>query len=589
MYVAYLLLLGFGIIVNSYLIILLYGNRQKNFTVVSLMLLLIQVNIWFIPKVLTNLMHAQGHLFETLSRISALGYIFVPVTFLIFCLLYGLHYKIFQYIYFWILLLIPPLIFLYLSWTSNTVGVHEASLATFYPWGYETPTGPLWSIYMFWYDSIMLVAIGLLVYNYHTLVDHIRKRQSFYIILAVVIPLLVATITTGVLPLFNIFVFPVGLILAFMMTIIGVTIIYHYGLFEVTPFAILSSLNHVIITVDNHGNVLQMNPYSEELLQVKLPHIVGKPLEKYLLVKDKKNKASNIFRDLVSPVISKGKSKIVDTYSILNKNKQLFATSASITPIFSEDDGVVGANIFLRDNRQELEREKQKNDYFSILSHELKTPITSIKAYTELLLKVMPQQNEKNRQYVKKIDHNLNRLTRLINDSLELSRLTSGKFNINRQFFEIDEFIRGIVETLTLNYKDRALRIHGEGKCVVFADKDRIEQVIINFITNAIKFSAEDKEIIIHLYSDAKNITIGVQDFGRGIDTKYHKRIFDRFYQVDSSNNSNKGGLGIGLYIAGVIIKAHGGKIWVESQIGKGSTFYFSLPTSHLENGPRKH
>lgn len=581
MYSTYLLFLLAATSSNTVLVVALLRHSQKNSTIISLIILLIQVNIWFVPKLLTNASHAHGMLFETLSRISALGYIFVPVTFLFFSLSYVMYYTVFRNVYFWFFLFVIPIIFLYLSWTSDLVGVHDAGTATLYPWGYETPTGPLWPLYMLWYDSIMLIATGILIYNYRTLVDEIKKRQALYLILAVVVPLIVATITTGILPIFNIFVFPVGLILAFMMTIIGVFVVYRYDWFVVTPFAILSSISHSIITVDNNGNVIQMNPYSEKVLRVRLPHVMGKPLEKILLVKRKKTARANLFRNLLRPVLRQGKSMPLDTYAILNQNYQVFAATGSITPIYSERKGIIGANVFLRDATADKEREKRKDDYFSMMSHELKTPITSIKAYSQLLLTRMSTDHEKNREIVKKISSHSDSLTRRVNDFLELSRLTSGKFTLQREYFQIDDFVLNTVETLRIAFKHRTISIHGKTDCVIFADKDRFEQVLINLLTNAMKFSEEHSEIMVILHADSKQSIVGVRDFGRGINPKYHKKIFSRFFQIGSAQEKGKGGLGIGLFLATLIMQAHSGKIWVESKPAQGSTFYISFPHHH--------
>jgi PAS domain S-box-containing protein len=577
MYSAYLLLLSLAIIINAFLIAILYHSSQKNSTIASLIILLIQVNVWFTPKLLTNALHIQGQLFEHLSRISALGYIFVPVTFLVFALSYAMYYKLLSNYSFWLLLMAPPIFFLYLSWTSDLVGVHDSTLAVPYPWGYETPAGNYWSYYMLWYDVAMLVGIGVLVNNYRRLVDQLRKRQALYIILAVIIPLVTATVTTGILPLFNIFVFPVGLILAMAMTIIGVTVIYRYGWFVVTPLNILSSINEIIITVDNKGNIIQMNPYSEKMLQIRNPQVIGEPLEKVLVMKDSNRKNINIFTRLLLPVMNKRKSIMLDAYAVLNKSNNLFATVGSITPIFSDKQGVIGATIFLRDASNEKEREKKKEDYFSMLSHELKTPLSSIKAYSQLLVKRMTKDNEKNMDIVRGISSNVDGLNRRINDFLELSRLTSGKFKLDREVIVLDEFVQGVIENMKVTYKDRKIFLQGLTHSMVFVDKTRIEQVITNFITNAVKFSDNNKHVIVELSSDEKSITVYVKDFGKGIHPKFQKKVFDRFFQIEDFPQE-KTGLGMGLFIASTIIRAHNGKIWVESEMGKGSTFYFSLP-----------
>ena len=169
---------------------------------------------------------------------------------------------------------------------------------------------------------------------------------------------------------------------------------------------------------------------------------------------------------------------------------------------------------------------------------------------------------------------------RLVHDFLELSRVHTGKMKLNLEFVRIDDLVKDVVDILSVTYRDRKLRLNGKTEGLVLADKDRITQVIINLVTNAIKYSPPDKEIIIHLQSDSKKVTIGIQDFGRGIDPAFHKKIFNQFYQIDYSSPNNAG-LGVGLFITSYIVKIHGGKIWINSQIGRGSTFYFTLPVSH--------
>lgn len=579
MYVTYLLLLGLAILGNCLLIFLLHRHGQKNLVTILLIILLLLVIIWFAPKFLTNSLHPKGEIFEILSRIAALGYIFVPPVFITFTLAYTGYNRILQRFFYWFLLLLPAFIFLFLSWTTESVGVHQYERAHLYEWGYETPTGYLWTIYMFWYDAIMFIAINILIYNYFKIDDKSKKRQMFYIILAVLIPLVVGSITTGILPLFDIFIFPIGLILLNIMAIAGVSIIYRYGWFTVSPLTILSSLNLAIITVDQNSNIIQMNPYSEKMLGIRAPKATGKSVEKVLFVHDRKKRKSNQFGKLLTPVLDKGKSMTFDAFSVLNKKREVFASAISITPIYS-DKSIVGANIFLRDTTKEQLRDQLKDDYIGMMSHELKTPITSIKAYNQLLMAQFQNTSDKKRDLVMRIDDQLDRLSALINDFFELSRMQKGKLKLDREFFGIDDFIKGLIELLNITYSPRKFVISGSTNRVVFADKVKIEQTMVNLITNAIKFSPPDKEIVIHLIAlNSKSVTIGVQDFGDGIDPRYKKKVFDRFFQVKNTT-STQSGLGIGLFIAQTIVHEHGGKIWVDSSVGKGSTFYFSLPGS---------
>jgi PAS domain S-box-containing protein len=577
MYATYLTLLGLAIISNWTVMVVLYRRSQKSITSISLIILLLFVNIWFIPKLFTNAIRAEGLLFETLSRIASLGYIFIPVIFLIFTLSYGRYFKILYLFKFWVLLLIPPIVFLYLSWTTNLVGVHEYSFAKLYPWGFETPTGVLWPLYIFWFDSVILIAVSFLIYHYRRLEDPVKKRQAYYIIHAAVIPLVLDTITIGVLPLFNIFIFPVGIIVLNIMALVGVYAVYKYGFFLVTPQTVLSSINQAIITVDNQGSIIQMNPFSERMLGVKTPNVVGTELEKLLLVQNPQKNESFPFNNLLKPVLDKGKSMSIDSLSVVNRKRQVFPSTISITPIYSQSE-IVGANVFLLDITKIREKQKLKDDWFSILSHELKSPITSIKAYNQLLLNQTPE-NDQKKQILVNMEDQIDRLSRLIQDFFELSRQQTGNLKFEKELISMGDLVKRIVNTMRITYTHRRFLLKSSSNALIYADKDSIEQVLINFITNALKYSDDDKRIEIMVFEEDKCVTVGVKDFGKGIPVKYHKKIFSPFYRIEHAAQG-KSGMGIGLFIAGTIIKAHEGRIWVDSVEGQGSTFYFSLPQS---------
>jgi PAS domain S-box-containing protein len=576
MYFTYLFLLGLAVFCNIALIGLLYHRTQRNITIVSLVVLLSLVDLWFLPKFITNALLAQGIWFETLSRVAALGYIFVPVAFLIFSLSYGNYFKPFYKVYFWLLILFPPIIFLYLSWTSDLVGVHSALLARFYPWGYETPTGQLWPIYVAWFDSMILIAIGVLIYHYRHLEDSVKKRQSYFVIHAASIPLILDTITIGILPHFNIFVFPVGVIVLNIMTFVGVYAIYIYKFFVVSPNTVLASLNQAIITVDNKGAIIQLNPYSERLLGVSTTQVLGQDLEKVLLIQNSQINSQNFqFSSLLKPVFSKGKSLNIDAYSIVNRNKEVFPSTISITPIFSKKE-IIGANIFLLDTTKVKEIEKQKEDWFSMLSHELKSPLTTIKAYNQLLAANLAG-DVQSQKLLLNMDGQIDKLQELVKDFFELSRLHSGNIRLDREYLELDELVRKVIKNMQITYPQRKFVLKGRTSSIIFADNNSIEQILTNFITNAIKYSPGDKKIEVLLTFDEKSVSVGVRDFGQGIPQNYQKRVFNPFYRI-RKNTKGKSGLGIGLFIAANISKAHDGKVWVESVEGEGSTFFFSMP-----------
>lgn len=577
MYLTYLLLLGLLIACNCVLLFIFYRHTQKNFTTVSLTILLLLLTIWHLPKLLTNAFHATDFWFESLSRIAALGYIFSPVAILTFVLSFSMHHKVLRKMWFWFLLVAPPLSFLFLSWSTNLVGVHAYDQAKLHSWGYETPTGALWPLYIIWYDSLILSSILLLIRFYRRQMDSVKKDQTLFFIIALSLPFVITSISVGILPVFGIFVFPIGLILVNTMSVLVIALIYRYGWFEVSPFTILSSLNYAIFTVDTNGNILQVNHSAEQLIKTRSSELINTSIDKVLYVQDQKNKRKNHTMNLINSVYVKGKSMTYDSLSVLVDSKHKLLQTISITPIYSQNV-IVGASVFLRDVSKEKVREKQKDDYFSMLSHELKHPISSIKLYNQLISTKYATSTEE-KKLIQKVDSQVDKVTRLINDFFELTRLQNGKLRLGKEVLDIDALVHDVVDTAQVTYKNRNIVIEGHCGSLIYADKDRIEQVIVNFISNAIKFSPEDKDIIVHLSRDNHKAVVSVEDFGKGIDAKFHKKIFEHYYQVNKLASKQEG-LGIGLYLSSAIIKAHKGEIWVNSEIGKGSTFSFSLPIS---------
>lgn len=577
MYTLYLILLGLAVLSNCILIYILYHYGQRSFIIVSFIIFLLFINIWLLPQFLINLFHAEGMFFETCKRFSALGYVFTPAAFLTFTLFYTLRISIVQRISFWFILLIPAVIFLYLAWATNTISVHSFRSAILHEWGYETPIGKYFSIYLIWFEILVGSALFFLIRYYRISQEYLKKRQTFFVILAVLIPVSIGTVTNGILPFFNIYIFPAHALLSSIMATIVVYAIFKYGLFEITPRTILSSINHALITVDIKGNILQMNKFSEKMLGVKKTQVTGTSVDNILLIQDKLKKGDNQLRRILKQSLHKNKTITSDAYTIMDKKHHIVPSIISFAPVFSNHN-VIGANILLRDITKEKSAEKHRDDFINMLAHELKTPVTSIKAYNQLLFRQLNPSDNK-RQLVSKMDKQLDRLMRLVHDFFELSRVHTGKLKLKLEYIKIDDLIKEVIDTLSVTYGDRKMRIIGKTKEFVLADRDRITQVIINLVTNAIKYSPPDKEILVHLYSDAKKVTVGIQDFGHGVDPAFHKKIFNQFYQIDYGSSKNAG-LGVGLFITSYIVKVHGGKIWVDSQVGHGSTFYFTLPVS---------
>ncbi|MEO9003647.1 MAG: PAS domain S-box protein, partial [Ginsengibacter sp.] len=227
------------------------------------------------------------------------------------------------------------------------------------------------------------------------------------------------------------------------------------------------------------------------------------------------------------------------------------------------------------------ELEEQKDFFISVASHELKTPVTSIKGYVQILQSMY--ENSEDTFLVKsltRVNRQIEKLTSLISDLLDVSKIKTGSLTFNKEYFKMNSLIKELVEEMQMIHPDHTIIFENDAELSVYADKERIGQVLINLITNAIKYSPQRGSILIKSKTDGNNLMVSVKDEGIGIDKDYQQKIFERFYRVEGKSEKTFPGFGIGLFIASEIINRHGGNIGVTSNRGKGSRFYFSLPLS---------
>ena len=224
------------------------------------------------------------------------------------------------------------------------------------------------------------------------------------------------------------------------------------------------------------------------------------------------------------------------------------------------------------------EAERKKDEFISIASHELKTPMTSIKGYIQLLERSLDKEDlETTRVRLHKVQNQVEKLNLLVADLLDISKIESGKLKFNKKYFSFDKILDHIIEVMQQANPEVKFIKKGGIDTEIFGDEMRIEQVIINFITNAIKYAPDSDEV--HITSELRGdeIYFSVKDFGIGMAKEHQPQIFDKFYRVEETSERFQG-LGIGLYICQEIIERHEGKIGVNSEPDEGSEFYFTIP-----------
>ncbi|MVN22966.1 ATP-binding protein [Mucilaginibacter arboris] len=221
---------------------------------------------------------------------------------------------------------------------------------------------------------------------------------------------------------------------------------------------------------------------------------------------------------------------------------------------------------------------KEKDEFINIASHELKTPITSLLASMQLMEKLKGDPHSPMLpRLIGQVDKNVKRLNVLVSDLLNVGQLREGQLELHKGLFDIRKLIEDSLEQFRLNEKVEFIVQGAQGALKVFADPGRTEQVFVNFVNNALKYASGSKTIIISITYSSADVKVSVSDHGPGIPADKLDQLFDRYYRVNQPGSKYKG-LGLGLYICSEIIKRHKGQIGVESELGKGSTFWFSLP-----------
>ncbi|HTI08305.1 MAG TPA: PAS domain S-box protein [Puia sp.] len=274
----------------------------------------------------------------------------------------------------------------------------------------------------------------------------------------------------------------------------------------------------------------------------------------------------------------------------VKKDGTLLPISLTISPVKNSKGGIIGASKIARDISDKVQLQQQlqeyaeklkesnahKDEFISIASHELKTPLSSIKAYLQLMERELKE--EQHQQYVNRMLHHVEKVTRLVSELLDISRIQSGKLEFNFSEFDFAEFLSEGIDSVRQTSQTHQILVEGPlPELTLYADRHRLEQVLINLISNAIKYSPDADKVIVRAKKEAAQLLVSVQDFGIGIPDTEWKNVFSRFYRV-AGLPAHIQGLGMGLYISNEIINGHRGKMWVESELGKGSTFYFSLP-----------
>ena len=344
---------------------------------------------------------------------------------------------------------------------------------------------------------------------------------------------------------------------------------------------ILCSMAEGIVVRDAENRITLVNPAMQRLLNLKIEDILGKDADDCLPIKKEdidqlaKKEASG---EVPAPLIRKVGDKIL---------------SINVTLIKTEDGQRLGTVCATRDITELAKVDQMKTEFVSMVSHELRTPLTSIKGYVDLVVDGEAGEiNETQRGFLSIVQSNTDRLIALINDLLDISRIESGKIQLKPTVMPLDQVIREVATSLRKQIDDKKINLElvlPQGPLKVKGDQARITQILTNLLSNAYKFTPAGGKINVSAKRTDGQVQVNVTDSGIGISAQDQQRLFTKFFRVDSSVTQEAGGTGLGLAITKSIVEMHGGKMWVKSKLGKGSTFSFTLPAVAPVEGPRTH
>jgi two-component system phosphate regulon sensor histidine kinase PhoR len=332
--------------------------------------------------------------------------------------------------------------------------------------------------------------------------------------------------------------------------------------------AILESLIEGVIAVDGDGRIVLANPASALLLSLPAGSLAGRSL--YETVRHPQIHA------LARRVLAE-RQRLMEDVSVFQPKERVLRIHA--VPCEPGESGPQ-ALLVLQDLTEHGQYEQLRREFVANVSHELKSPLTAIRGLTETLLEGGLNDPANNRRFVSLIDEDAARLSRLIDDLLELSQIESQAMGLRTAPIELAAFAQSVVETLQPAIRRRRLSVSSTipAELRVSADPDRLRQVLLNLLDNAINYNRDEGAITLAAEADGQWATIRVEDTGIGIPESDLSRIFERFYRVDKARSRALGGTGLGLAIVKHIIEAHGGRVWAASRQPHGSTFFFTLP-----------
>jgi len=341
--------------------------------------------------------------------------------------------------------------------------------------------------------------------------------------------------------------------------------------------AIVASIPDPVIVTDQEHHLLLMNQAAMRVLNVGERDWQAKLLSE--IVRDKR------WLPLLTPGATHDREQATrDLLLSVQQGDQTLYFRPRQTTIVDERENVQGVVTLLQDVTRFKNLDRMKSEFMATVSHELRTPLTSINMAIDILSQeVLGKVNERQLDMLSTAKDDCERLTKLVRELLDLSRLESGKYEMKRESINLRSLVDEALKPLRLQFQEKNIHLQTEVSLTtpdIAGDQQQLSWVITNLVSNAVRYTPPDGNVTIRSELVDDSVRLSVADSGRGIPPDAVEVIFDKFVQVKQATESTPGSVGLGLAIAKEVVEAHGGKIWVESAVGKGSTFYFTIPLS---------
>lgn len=330
---------------------------------------------------------------------------------------------------------------------------------------------------------------------------------------------------------------------------------------------------YAMCILDEQGRVYNWNKDAQKLTGYKAGEIIGKPYAEFFTKGD-------VRRGVPLKILSTAaKNGSCETEGIrVRKDGTFYWANGSMTAIRDKRNRLRGFARIMHDASKKREIDRQKDEFIGIAAHELRTPITTLSLYAQLLAEKFKRGVDKaTREMMDDIKNETDRLTHIVDDLLTMNSVQAGTLVLNEGEFDAADLAKHVIKSLLGFTKAHRFILRDNLKRLVVGDQDRVRQVLLNILENAIKYAPKGK-IIVTIAPQKGRALISVQDSGPGIKKSDYRKIFESRYRAHDQKKVKAKGLGLGLYISARVIRAHGQRLWVESELGKGSTFYFTLP-----------